>query len=431
MSDLNQTDTQLQNALQKIEDGQAIDTVLREMDDTTRRDIEPLLRLALHMKGMSHPAPPKAKNIPKRIPANTGQTRSRRLLRLGASAAMLVLLAGLLLVAYSMMNAPQPQPLSDMRDAAPDNPGLTATFFIEQSTATAVAHATNRAQGILTPTPTPDALSQTATARIQLITETVIAQQENSSDESVPPTPDALSQTATAIVQQITVTVQAQESATAQANREACPMPPGWTTYRIQRGDTFLRLASDYAVTVEQIARANCFDRDTPPLEEGQMIYIPAASTPTAIALEMAQTAMAQPDTAPSLRADDLSVADETTVYATAQDFENGVMIYRNDSGTIYALLDNGDAQIYETQTYGEWPLNTDDIAPDGYQAAINGFGQIWLHEDELRESMGGATGREIGFQMPITRYTNGTVDLYQLNGSMYRVQGDSWTQFP
>jgi LysM repeat protein len=275
-------------------------------------------------------------------------------------------------------------------------------------------------------TATSDALSQTATAMIGHITETAIAPQTDPIN-----TPDALSQTATARVQQITATVQVQQTATAAANREACPIPSGWTTYQIRSGDTFLRLASDYAVTVEQIASANCFDRNTPPLEPGQVIYVPATvSTPTAISPEMAQTAMAQQNTAP-VRAEGLSVAGETTVYATAQDFENGLMIYRSDTGTIYVLLDNGDARIYEAQTYGEWPLNTDEIAPDGYQPAINGFGQIWMHEDNLRESLGGATGREVGWQMRVTTYENGTVDLYQLNGSMYRVQGDSWTQFP
>ncbi len=54
-----------------------------------------------------------------------------------------------------------------------------------------------------------------------------------------------------------------------------CPVPPGWTAYTVQRGDTVFRLATNAGATVADVRGANCL-ADADLIFVGQTLYLPA-----------------------------------------------------------------------------------------------------------------------------------------------------------
>jgi LysM repeat protein len=407
-------EARLQEALQAIEQGAAPDDILNAMDADTRADLEPLLRLALHMEAMSHPEPPKAKNKIKRFPVKKRPNRTRQFLRLATSAATLVVLAGLLVVAYSMMTeSPREQWTTEGYGSLIDVPDVAT----------------------VTPPPgnMPDVFSMTATANVLM----------NRPSVSVPTsTPDDLMRTATERVQRVTATVQIQQTATAvaQGMGNACPLQEGWRTHRVQSRETLQSLAEMYGISVELLASANCLD-ETDGIQPGQIIYLPVTPLPVdPLALTVTQqilsttaTTVAQPSTDSTPLS---NIINDVTVQATAQDFQNGRMVYRSDTGEIYVLIDGGDdgdggqALTYSPAEYGDLSL-PDRTPPEGFYVPRQGFGRIWSSDADLSVTLGWAVRPETGWQMRIITYENGAVDLYQPNGIMYRVQGDSWQLFP
>ncbi len=120
------------------------------------------------------------------------------------------------------------------------------------------------------------------------------------------------------------------------------------------------------------------------------------------------------------------SATSSGTTYATAQQFEHGLMIYRADTGTIYVLRDGGFAQTFDSQIYGEWSDNT-QAAPNGFYTPINGFGRIWTERKAIRDALGWATLPEIGFNMRVATDDGGAVYLQQLDNTIYRILGSEW----
>lgn len=75
---------------------------------------------------------------------------------------------------------------------------------------------------------------------------------------------------------------------TANLSNPDCPMPDGWTTYTVQRGDSLFRIAQSYDSDVPTLQEANCII-EARYIEVGQVIAVPgdgdsAALLPTAAA---------------------------------------------------------------------------------------------------------------------------------------------------
>ena len=129
-----------------------------------------------------------------------------------------------------------------------------------------------------------------------------------------------------------------------------------------------------------------------------------------------------------------LPAAAQNTTYATAQRFENGVMIYRADTGTIYALAGaphdaNGQAWTFPSASYSRLPKN-DIIPPGGLLAPEQGFGRVWSDNDVVRGALGWATLPELGFEMGVSRTPEGVLHLRQLDGTVYAISPSGrWTK--
>lgn len=81
---------------------------------------------------------------------------------------------------------------------------------------------------------------------------------------------------------------------------------------------------------------------------------------------------------------------------AAYQRFENGWMIWLENSGDIYVFSSYGVQRIPEA-SYATF-LPVDVIAPLGLYAPVRGFGRVWSNIPNMRDRLGWATGLESGY---------------------------------
>lgn len=96
----------------------------------------------------------------------------------------------------------------------------------------------------------------------------------------------------------------------------------------------------------------------------------------------------------------------ELTTYATWQRFEYGTLIWRADTGHIWALTNGGFAFGFPARTYSGLPDNPIFNIPRGFYRPINGFGKVWGNYPIVRLLLGNAIGTEFGFTLHLQ--TNG-----------------------
>lgn len=85
-----------------------------------------------------------------------------------------------------------------------------------------------------------------------------------------------------------------------------------------------------------------------------------------------------------------------TTSPAAIERFDNGVMIWVQETGRIYAFLNDGRWRSYE-DTFVEGDPESDPAfaPPDGRQQPVRGFGKVWREHADLRDAIGWAVSKE------------------------------------
>ncbi|MEM6527948.1 MAG: LysM domain-containing protein, partial [Chloroflexota bacterium] len=73
-----------------------------------------------------------------------------------------------------------------------------------------------------------------------------------------------------------------QARVTANLSNPDCPLPVGWTTYTVQRGDSLFAIAQDYDSDVETLQEANCLV-DPRYIEVEQVLAVPGEDAPAQI----------------------------------------------------------------------------------------------------------------------------------------------------
>lgn len=86
-------------------------------------------------------------------------------------------------------------------------------------------------------------------------------------------------------------------------------------------------------------------------------------------------------------------------VYAAYQPFQNGLMLWREDTGAVYVLHKSTEVQVYHTAVYNAWLTNPDVYVRENFVRPQNAFGRIWSNLAELREYIGFATDHERGYE--------------------------------
>lgn len=97
----------------------------------------------------------------------------------------------------------------------------------------------------------------------------------------------------------------------------------------------------------------------------------------------------------------------QTTVDAAYQPFENGLMLWRADSDTIYVLYTP--TRRFETypDTWVEGQANpVTDAPPAGYSKPERGFGWVWGSNPAVRAGLGWALAQETAYRMTVEQHS-------------------------
>ncbi|MEW6577961.1 MAG: hypothetical protein AB1435_02080 [Chloroflexota bacterium] len=114
----------------------------------------------------------------------------------------------------------------------------------------------------------------------------------------------------------------------------------------------------------------------------------------------------------------------DQVVYSTGQYFENGVMLWRSDTGHIGVIARNGQVLNFPASSYSNLPDTPPLSGPVGGLRPILGFGKVWSNFSQVRDLLGWAIYPEVGFFMRI-RTDSDTQFLTQSNGIVYQINPD------
>ncbi|MBC7870491.1 MAG: LysM peptidoglycan-binding domain-containing protein [Chitinophagaceae bacterium] len=100
-----------------------------------------------------------------------------------------------------------------------------------------------------------------------------------------------------------------------------------------------------------------------------------------------------------------LPVPSPTNYLATAQQFENGYMIWNASSGEIWVLIgqENGRFISFPLNNYGNLPVIAPTNVLPGRYAPLMGFNRIWANIPDIRPQLGWAVAPEVSYTLGIT----------------------------
>lgn len=120
----------------------------------------------------------------------------------------------------------------------------------------------------------------------------------------------------------------------------------------------------------------------------------------------------------------------QSVVYVTTQRFEHGLMVWRQDTGTIYVLDDQQRATIFTARAYSALPDNP-VRATSGSLRPIFGFGKVWGNFADIRHRLGDPLLPEIGFETTLTADPP-IISFTQLDHSLIQINlAGSWSNVP
>ncbi len=123
------------------------------------------------------------------------------------------------------------------------------------------------------PSPTPIVLILGSTSSVP--TDTLAPSSDVTAGTTSVPTVPA---TSTLPTSTRTATRQSTRLPTATASPVPCGPPASWVVYVVQHGDSLYRLSQIYAVSIDNLQKANCMG-DSTSLRTGQKLYVPPLAT--------------------------------------------------------------------------------------------------------------------------------------------------------
>jgi murein DD-endopeptidase MepM/ murein hydrolase activator NlpD len=166
-----------------------------------------------------------------------------------------------------------------------------------------------------------------------------------------------------------------------------CSMRTDWPTYTVVGGDTLFSIARCSGTTVNVLMQANCLVNANQ-IFVGQQLRVPSGMASTASPTSSGE----------------LPVSPDFSFFtsATYQQFENGFMTWRTDTGAIWVFFNSGRVTSYPLDRYGG--LSGDArymmTLPPGRNLASGGFKKVFDNFQDVRSAMGWAIGGEQSYDM-------------------------------
>lgn len=254
-------------------------------------------------------------------------------------------------------------------------------------------------------------------------------------------------------------TEEGEEAAVAQYAPFVSPQgvrPDGSIVHVVQAGDTLSSIAyayAQYGATIESIAALNeGIETNTRFLQLGQELTILAAGSvdpvtgqPVPAGSQISTSAVATPVATAATAVDNAAQPTETTpteqapaanyaaVQAIFMPFEQGAMIWLQDSNQIYVLA-NGDVELSGTysayqDTWRDGMPETDPTiqAPEGFMQPSRGFGQAWRTYPGVRDGLGWGTSEAAEYTALVVT-DQGAIILNAPDGQVYSLlEGGNW----
>jgi len=125
---------------------------------------------------------------------------------------------------------------------------------------------------------------------------------------------------------------------------------------------------------------------------------------------------------------EDDGLPDSVTTWAVYQKYDNGMMIWRADNGTITVFFEDGTLRNYPLSYYSYLSDAPKDLdVPDGKVMPTNGFGRVWAYLDDVSERLGWATDLETGYDLTISYAEDEEVEYNLPNDGKVYVSSNSW----
>ncbi len=168
----------------------------------------------------------------------------------------------------------------------------------------------------------------------------------------------------------------------------AAPYQENWKAYVVKAGDTLAALmqgSHDFSVT--QAAALNCID-DPMALPVGSVVWLPPVDAKDETCQQLVKS---------------LDCAMQSEVILGAQQlFQNGMMIWREDTREIWVILnDSSQLQIFE-DTYVDGEADPSASAPNTFFVPKRGFGKIWTELGSEDSPLGWGTAPEAQISLTV-----------------------------
>lgn len=100
-----------------------------------------------------------------------------------------------------------------------------------------------------------------------------------------------------------------------------------------------------------------------------------------------------------------------STIGGAYQRFENGTMVWREDTSQIYVFFNDGTWRSF-ADTFKEGDRESDPAfaAPGGKMQPIRGFGKVWRDNQEVREKLGWAVAKEAAQPAEVQTFERGVI---------------------
>ena len=121
------------------------------------------------------------------------------------------------------------------------------------------------------------------------------------------------------------------------------------------------------------------------------------------------------------------------TVQAAYQPYDTGFMIWRADTGEVYAFFNSGSFGVYPESYYASLMETIDNVTtPAGRVRPIRGFGRVWWgNYPDFSYSLGWATAPEEGYTMNIQTLVDGSTSFALPTGRVLKWYRGLWVWNP